>query len=249
MDGFVAMPWSGDSSDDRRFGQYGQSPAHPIRPPRVSVKELEARIRRYNSDLEPNSPTFRSAVILLAGLEYGQNIDLLARKTGYDRSFVARVARRLIDNGIWKAGATIADWTSSDEASGTFWSDVAVAEGKMCRRIGADGRPEWAPAGFWNKSFQFVDPGADQRLATLYLDPNANPPSDAADELVSSEAERTSAESVQPVAMDADNDEAETDEDTVIIGPPSAPAKPTEEERKGPVPRLDDLFGDVVWIG
>ena len=233
-DGFATMPWTGDHSDDRRFGQYAPESERSAKA-RPTVRDFEARIRHYNSDLQPSDPTFRAAVILLAGLEYGHNIDLLARKTGYDRAFVARTARRLIDNGVWKSGVTVADWSSSDEASGTFWNDVAVAEGKMCRRIGGDGRIEWAPAGFWNKSFQYVDPGADKRLDTLYLDAVPEGSAEAP-----AEASRAAAETAAPEPAA---------EATIIIGPnaPVAGAKPGDAPPKAP--RLDEVFRDVIWIG
>ncbi|HXH23776.1 MAG TPA: hypothetical protein VNI78_00920, partial [Vicinamibacterales bacterium] len=209
--------------------------------------------RHYNSDLDPASPTFGAAVLLLAGLEYGHNIDVLARKTGYDRAFVARVARRLIDNGVWKAGVTIADWSSTDEASGTFWNDVAVAEGKMCRRIGPDGRIEWAPAGFWNKNFQFIDPGAEGRLAALYLDPGPVDQPDA-DESAVIESVEAPVQATPPVPADRPvlPAAAELDEnaDTLIIGPmPASEIPRPQAPGSTSVPRLDEVFGNVIWIG
>lgn len=235
------MPWSSDHPDDRPFAPYAPNPEGPAPRRRPTVAELEARIRHYNSDLDPADPRFRAAVILLAGIEYGHNIDQLARKTGYDRAFVARVARRLIDNGVWKAGVTVVDWSAADEASGTFWNDVAVAEGKMCRRIGPDGRIEWAPAGFWNKNFQFVDPGAEKRLATLYLDPTA-----PAEE----EAPQEPAARLEVTAETASEADAGDAPGTTIIGPFDRPPRPDDgTDRQRPVPDLNDLFGDVVWIG
>jgi len=243
----------GSQDDVRTAAEAGE----PVRTRRVEVSVFEARIRHYNSDLQSDDPAFRAAVILLAGLEFGHNIDLLARRTGYDRGLVARIARRLIDNGVWKSGVTIADWSSADEASGTFWNDVAVAEGKMCRRLGPDGRIEWAPAGFWNKNFGFVDPGADQRLATLYLDPSK--PQAAAQKTASSE---TSPEAAEPAAQAAAEsvpaDQAPAKPDSAIPdagagsrdeGSDKADAPPAAGKRNGEVPSLDDLFGDVVWIG
>jgi hypothetical protein len=230
---------------------------------RVGVSELEERIRHYNSDLRSDDPTFRAAVILLAGVEYGHNIDLLARRTGYDRALVARIARRLIDNGVWKGGVTVADWSSADEASGTFWNDVAVAEGKMCRRFTPDGRIEWAPAGFWNKNFGFIDPGADQRLATLYLDPSsphATHPAGVDDDATGAEsvaaetAAEVSADDAVPTAQ-APAAEDHTSQPGGESATPEAGADDTskpdsdEKRRNGDVPSLDDLFGDVVWIG
>lgn len=222
----------------------------------MTIRDFEARIRRYNSDLDSSSITFRSAVILLAGLEFGHNIDRVARRTGYDRPFVARVARRLIDNGVWNAGVTVADWSSSDEASGTFWNDVAVAEGKMCRRIGPTGQIEWAPAGFWNKSFLFVDPDADDSLSAHYHDATA-------DTVENSDVENPGENAGKPVENPDENepDELETAliglsngtrdiVETEIVGPaPGVPPGLAGREGRYTVPALDDLFRDVVWIG
>jgi hypothetical protein len=245
VDGFAIMPWSGDIPDDRRLGDYNPETTSP-RSPRPGIRDFEAKIRHYNSDLKPTDPAFRAAVILLAGLEYGHNIDMLARKTGYDRAFVSRTARRLIDNGVWKAGVTIADWSSSDEASGTFWNDVAVAEGKMCRRINTDGRVEWAPAGFWNKNFQFVDPGADKRLATLYLDATA-PEGSAAGQ---SAPETPVTEQAAPVEAPPKGGPAAAP-DTLIVGPVSQDQPQPNSPAATPprVPKLEELFRDVIWIG
>lgn len=221
---------------------------------RMSIRDFEARIRRYNSDLQPDCIAFRSAVILLAGLEYGHNIDRIARRTSYDRAFVARVARRLTDNGVWKAGVTVADWSSSDEASGTFWNDVAVAEGKMCRRIGPAGQIEWAPAGFWNKNFQYVSPENDSELSTEYHD--------ASQTVDNRDVEKSAGngEDAFLIGDDADADDLGRSTnglsknrpgivETEIVGPvPGAPI-PLPSSGRSTVPPLDDLFRDVIWIG
>lgn len=233
----------------------GAIDAHPARVNPVSIRDLEARIRRYNSDLEKDSVTFRVAVILLAGVEYGHNIDRISRRTGVERAFVARVARRLTDNGVWKAGVTVADWSSTDEASGTFWNDVAVAEGKMCRRIGPTGQIEWAPAGFWNKSFHYVEQEEDARLSTLYLDASQD-----VDKSGDDDVDNASIEGRNQSGDDSDLDETnvpaagddhrEPDVDnTEVVGPVPGAPQPTPVSGPRSVPPLDDLFRDVIWIG
>ncbi len=126
--------------------------------------------------LEPNSPTFRCAVLLLAAERIGQNIDRLARFSGYPREFVAKCARRLCDNGVWRNGQTVYNWDEAcladDAIRRAFWADVAVAEGRMCRRENGHGGIEWAQAGCWIKSYEDdggrIDPGA----STQYLSPD-----------------------------------------------------------------------------
>jgi hypothetical protein len=223
---------------------------------RVTVTDFEARIRRYNSDLEHDCVAFRAAVILLAGLEFGHNIDRIARRTGYDRPFVARVARRLTDNGVWKGGVTVADWSSSDEASGTFWNDVAVAEGKMCRRIAADGQIEWAPAGFWNKDFHYVASDTGKDLSTQYFDPSQDVDNSARGDVDKSAGndddafligDDADADVPGSLMVGAPDDRPEVVE-THIIGPLPGATIPLPSSRVT-VPPLDDLFRDVVWIG
>ncbi len=209
------------------------------------MREIEAKIRRYNADLPPSSPTFKAAVLLFCGLEFGHNIDALSRRTSYERPFVARIARRLIDNGVWKCGVTVADWSSSDEASGTFWNDVAVAEGKMCRRIGPDGRIEWAPAGFWNKSFHFVDPEADQKLAAVYFDSGRA----GTEESVNGAVERLDTVAAQPSAAEPEPLLVDEAEEHLSPEPTETVPETVTGRRESGVPRLDELFRDVVWIG
>jgi len=221
-------------------------PAGPHRPP--AVAELRARIRRYNCELDPAGPTFGAALVLMAGTACGQNVDLIARKTGLDRALVARCARRLIDNGIWEAGRTLAEWTPEDPASGSFWNDVAVAEGKMCRRTRADGSLEWAPAGFWNKGFHFLDPDAENRLGNLYFDstpPPADPPGPGgAVQGVDAglPASHPTANGSPAAGGTGQPQVPEADSDSDPAGPPRSP--PT-----GDVPPLHHVFRDAVWIG
>jgi hypothetical protein len=163
---------------------------------------------------------------------------------------VARVVRRLIDNGVWQSGGTFVDWSIEDEASGTFWNDVAVAEGKMCRRVGPGGQIEWAPAGFWNKSFQFVDPEADRRLANLYLDPNRSETGAPVDAGNAASALADDSSTLPEQIGDAAADPYATQ----VVGPLPAADTGSEPPRSKPgsvaaVPTLDELFGSVVWIG
>jgi hypothetical protein len=210
---------------------------------RQVVATIADRIRRYNSDIDSRSDTFRAAVLLLAAAEFGQNIDLLSRCTGFDRSFVARCARRLTDNGVWVSGATVADWSSADEASGTFWNDVAVAEGKMCRRTLA-GNVEWAPAGFWNKNFHFTDSDSEKRLGNKYLDPMPEPaaPTQHASEMIGE---------LRAVEPAADPGTTNDPGGAVNESDPTASSESANSPTAGkpPVPTLDRVFQDVIWIG
>jgi hypothetical protein len=234
-----------------------------LSPPRSPMNAIHARIRRYNSDIDPRSDAYRSAVLLLAGLEWGQNIDVLARRTGIDRSFVARAARRLIDNGVWAGGRTVAEWTALDEASGPFWNDVAVAQGKLCRRTLEDGAIEWAPPGFWNKGYHFVDPAVEKAMTATYFDAGERSTEAvplAAELAAVSDTAATTAAPVTPAADPARETpaaesvapSAPTDAADGVDPPaeePTAehPGEPDADEKPAP-PSLMEIFSDAVWL-
>jgi hypothetical protein len=223
---------------------------YPVRE-RTPVHVLQARIRRWQPDLAVDTDTYRAAVLLLAGLEYGQNLDLLARRTSFTRAFVAKAARRLIDNGVWQGGRTVVEWDLGEQASSAFWNDVGVAEGKLCRRMNEDGTIEWAPPGFWNKSYQYDDDDADARLDTVYHDAGrrtaetipladervgSNQPGAAAGEAVPATApvsSTTPPASTQPPAP------------ATRPAPPQDSAEPTSDAQP---PSLMEIFSDAVWI-
>lgn len=211
------------------------TPAPSFRPQNgagpITLEALRERVRRYNSDIDPDSPRFRAAVLLLAGSVWGHNVDRLARRTGYDRAFVARCARRLIDNGVWQNGRTIGDWSLSDEASGSFWNDVGVAEGVLCRRVGADGLIEWAPPGYWNKHYEFVDSG-EQGLSVHYRDALPTPSQEA--------AARPAAE-VEPVPP------ASQEPEPIVASDDAAASESGREETSSP-PTLEEVFTGAVWL-
>lgn len=153
------------------------SPQHRRTPPPALLREEVAALA---PGLDPGSETFRAGVLLLAGLYLGQNVDRLARYLGESPAFVAKCARRLVDNGVWRAGATVGAWCQGLELDG-FWKDVAVAEGRLCRRLGDDGAAEWAPPGEWMKRFSYVASALPEDVCVSYADrEHAPPPNDGA---------------------------------------------------------------------
>lgn len=140
----------------------------PRRLPPVAVKSLRSEVRSFDPALDPESETFRCAVLLLAALEVGQNLARLSRYTQYPRGFVARCARRLVDNGIWRGGETVSSWTDRGPAHQAFWKDVGVAEGKLQRRHSAETGFEWAPPGSWMKSFEYADENGNRDISVFY---------------------------------------------------------------------------------
>lgn len=98
--------------------------------------------------------TVFAARLLLVAAEDGQNLTMLARRLGCSQSFVARCARRLIENGVWSGGRTVAAWLDHGPGHPAFWYDVAVADGSMCRRTTRSGEFQWAPAGSWIRPYE-----------------------------------------------------------------------------------------------
>lgn len=126
------------------------------------------RIARLTANLDASSSTYQTAVLLLTALEVGQGVHKLALVTGFGREFVARCARRLVDNGVWHEGETVSPWTSSEAEDAAFWADVGVAEGKLYRRRSAEGGYEWARPGQWWKEFHYVTSPAAYSAPTRY---------------------------------------------------------------------------------
>lgn len=127
-------------------------------------RQVQREVARLAPELSRDCDAYRVAVLLLAALEVGHNIDRLARLTGYRRELVARCARQLHDNGVWRNGETVALWSTGvdGDTAPAFWTDVATAQGKLHRRIASGGQPEWAPPGAWWKHYEYVAaPGAD----------------------------------------------------------------------------------------
>jgi hypothetical protein len=60
-----------------------------------------------------------------------------------------------VDNGVQLDARLATRWWKDYMATKEFWLDVEVALGRYLRRTGADGRPEWAPAGEWVKNFDY----------------------------------------------------------------------------------------------
>lgn len=153
-------------------------PLVPIRLPPVAVKSLRAEVRSFDPALDPETDTFRCAVLLLAALEVGQNLARLSRYTQYERGFVAQCARRLVDNGTWRGGETVSSWTDRGPAHQAFWKDVGVAEGKLQRRQCAENGFEWAPPGAWMKSFEYADENGTRDISVFYHLPTRSPSSE-----------------------------------------------------------------------
>lgn len=141
----------------------------------ASAEEIRRQIAGLRPDLNEATLTFRAAVLLLLGPQLRFNIDRLSSRTRYPRGQVAACTRRLFDHGVWRPEGPDYHWSSP--ADPRFWSDVAVAEGQLCRRIDRMGQVEWAEPGTWTKAYDFVT--RDAALTTSYLE---TPPTRASEE-------------------------------------------------------------------
>lgn len=143
--------------------------AHPGIYGAWSKDRIVRLLRDHGHAFPERSDTFNAALVLLASLRIRHNVDALAKFCGVRREVVARCARRLHDNGVWQEGRVICSWMVPESLGDDFRRDVAVAEGKLWRRLGDDGYPCWAPPGYWYKSYGFVDPEPKAGSAVVYL--------------------------------------------------------------------------------
>jgi hypothetical protein len=84
-------------------------------------------------ELDPETPEFRAAVILIAAaFLLGPNVDLLVSFTHYSRTFVETVADRMRAYGFWVDGEVRTDeWLEGDKITGVFWAHCLAAIGKV----------------------------------------------------------------------------------------------------------------------
>lgn len=161
------------------------------------------RVRAARPDLPADAPAFRAAVVLLAGPELRFNIDRIATRCALPRPWVAACVRRLIDNGVWACGRAEYSWRGPDDFR--FWNDAAVGEGRLLRRALPEGGVEWAPAGAWEKAYDFLGPQSDPGGAVLYMD-TAPEPAEPGPVAARAPAPEPAAERPRPVIVAAERE-------------------------------------------
>jgi hypothetical protein len=207
------------------------------------MDELREAVRLADPEECVGSPRFQAAVFLLAALRIGQNTEKLTFYTGLPRAEVSRIARRLLDNGVWSGGGTRSLWRYPDRLGRPFWLDVDVATGALCRRETEDAL-EWAPAGHWHRWYD-LDAPEDEHTSSLYVDRpvEAESSSALAGELAVGE------ENPEPPSGEMERGSA--------MEPPVADVESPDPEsaldRRGPAPPRsgggDDLFPGAAWLG
>ena len=210
----------------------------------AGLEAMRRQIAAARPDLSESTLTYRAAVLLLLGPQLRFNIDRLSSRTRYPRPQVAACVRRLFDHGVW--GPTGPDYTWLTCEAPEFWQDVAVAEGRLCRRRNAAGVVEWAEPGTWTKAYDFVT--RDTSLTIAYVDaPSAAASTDEEDD-------REPVREPEPVLRSA----AEADltpalAAAAVLEQPFAGAAAGETAgRAGWVKveglRRSDLFPDAQWL-
>lgn len=106
-------------------------PTEPQNNPLETLEGIQTLVRELDQALGDEDDYFKSAVLLLAALSVGQDVERLADFTGFPLEFIEPRAWRLKKNGIWKDGQTRANWFDEDGGGVAFWMDVALAEGLL----------------------------------------------------------------------------------------------------------------------
>lgn len=107
------------------------------------LEQLKAANQELAPDFDPESPEFRTAVILMAAAYLlGPRVDLLVQFTGYPLTVVADIAHRMRTYGLWRDSEVRTEgWWEDDRLTGAFWADCLVAQGLMyvtrARRLSA----------------------------------------------------------------------------------------------------------------
>jgi hypothetical protein len=86
--------------------------------------------------VEESDPSYEAAVITVAALFVGPNVDAIVDLTECTRDIVDTIASRMRASGLWTdQGVDYEDWFSSDVLTATinFMFNVGVAEGTWVR--------------------------------------------------------------------------------------------------------------------
>ena len=227
---------------------------------RSLVASARSEVECSGSGLDPESPVYRAAVLLLVVQESGFNVDRLSRATGFSREFVARCLRHLVDNGWWVDGTSTCDWRRERATSEHFWWDVDVALGRRLRRVSAAGEPQWAEPSGWVKEFEYAARTSDTNLvynAYRHIPPH-NPsavylsPGDEQGDEVSAEAEAAAPPSSEQTTDDLQPETSQPPEPPVVprwLGEPDGEDHALGSAAVAVPPSLHNAWTEVEWLG
>jgi hypothetical protein len=105
---------------------------HDLKFVKAALEELDPAMQGCEDE-----PGYRTAIVLLAALELGPNVEALSRFTGYSPKFIREIAWRSVEAGLWTDDDVCCEhWFTQDGQVRlvVFWADTAVAEGVLIRR-------------------------------------------------------------------------------------------------------------------
>ena len=100
----------------------------------MTLDELRAEVKRLDPKLAEDSPSFETAIMLLASAQLGPDVGSIADFMGVEAASLEERAKHLREARVWDGDMLNVQWW--DETSGTvaFWLDVCVAEGYVTRK-------------------------------------------------------------------------------------------------------------------
>ncbi len=104
---------------------------HKLKLIKEAVKEFDPSLEGADDDVG-----FKIAVVLLAALSEGTDVQRLAAFTGYSEVFIAGIACRMREAELWvEDRVCCGQWFEGDFIHpDLFWADVLVAEGLAIRK-------------------------------------------------------------------------------------------------------------------
>lgn len=99
-----------------------------------SNNTVDEIVRTFLNDKTKDNESYRCAVVMVAALFVGLDVNMIVQLTGYPEQFVETVASNLRLSGMWVDGQLDYGECSNDPTD--FYMQVSVAEGNVVRRRG-----------------------------------------------------------------------------------------------------------------
>lgn len=116
----------------------------------MNLSEIKNTVKQMDEQLAPGADGFKTAVLLLALLEKGEDVDALTAFTQLPHEFVhVRIARLKANGVIAEDGKLDVDWWDEQYGGTEFWMHVAVADGLLERVPDCEESTFIAPSDEW----------------------------------------------------------------------------------------------------
>jgi hypothetical protein len=116
----------------------------------MTIDEIRSTVTEMDASLAPTEDGFKTAVLLLALLEKGDDVDALTAFTRLPREFVDVRVRRLRASAVINEDGTLnVDWWDEQHGGIEFWMHVSVAEGLIETVPNSDEATFIAPSEDW----------------------------------------------------------------------------------------------------